>query len=777
MADDPFRIPWQQARRHLSADDFATLDGLSPTGLVGQERALEAIEFGLAMRAHLFLVGPVGTGKRTYIRHRLAEWASRQPTPADWCYVPNFAREEEPRALSVPAGQARGFQRAVDEFVSAVYKALRDTFDSDAYARHRQSLLAEFEARQQGLWATLMETARRLGFAVETTPTGQVLAVPLKPDGAPFRPDEFQELPEAVRHRYQEQQAALAEPMEMTLRRVRNLEREAREALAAMDREAAENAMKHLLEAVQAPYQGTPAGEYFAEIVQDVLDHLGDFERDEADRVSRWVLRYRVHVLVEHAPGSGAPVIMENHPTLSNLVGQLNYKQVQGMLVATLDGIVAGSLLKANGGYLIVMADDLIKEPYAYDALKRVLREGRLTIENGPESLSWMRLALFQPEPIPLDVTVVLVGTPQVYYALYNYDPDFRRFFKIKADFAPDMPATEENVRRLARILANAAEDHGQPLPDADALAALVEVAMAMAEDQERLSTQLGEILAVLDEAEVWARQENAGHVARRHVEEAVNRRRIRSGGPADLMHRLIQDGTLIIATEGHVVGQVNGLAVMSAGDAPFGHPSRITATVWAGESGIVNIERQTRQSGTTHSKGVLTLAGFFSGRFGARHPLSFSASIGFEQMYDGVDGDSASSAELYALLSALAGIGVDQGIAVTGSVDQFGTVQPIGGVNHKIEGFFQVCRAAGLSGKQGVMIPRRNLRNLMVSAEVQEALREGLFHIWAVDTVDQGIEILTGMPAGSPEDGPNTVMGRVAQKLAEFYEIVRPRD
>jgi predicted ATP-dependent protease len=657
-----------------------------------------------------------------------------------------------------------------------VYKALRDTFESEAYAQHRQAVLAEFEARQQALWAGLMEKARTLGFAVETTPTGQVLTVPLKPDGSPFHPQEFQELPDTVRQRYQEQQAQLAEPLEMTLRRVRNLEREARQALTDTDREAAENATRHLTETFQAAYGDTPAGQYFQDISRDVLEHLAAFEREEGEDLAHWLMRYRVHVLVEHPSSTGAPVIMENHPTLANLVGQINYKQIQGMLVATLDGIVAGSLIKANGGYLIVMADDLLKEPYAYDALKRVLRERRLRIENAPESLSWMRLALFQPEPIPLDVTVVLVGTPDIYYALYNYDPDFRRFFKIKADFASDMPATDANVRQFARILLHAAERASRPLPDADALAALTEVAMALAEDQERLSTRLGEILTVLDEAETWAKQDGASQVSRRHVAQAVKARRLRSQGPADFMHRLIQDGTLLIATEGSVVGQLNGLAVMSAGDAPFGHPSRITATVWAGESGIVNIERQTRQSGTTHSKGVLTLAGFFSGRFGTRHPLSFSASIGFEQMYEGVDGDSASSAELYALLSALAGVGLDQGIAVTGSVDQFGNVQPIGGVNHKIEGFFQVCRAAGLSGKQGVMIPRRNLRHLMVSQEVQDAMKSGTFHLWAIDTIDQGIEILSGMPAGSPDDGPDTVMGRVAARLAQFHELVRPR-
>ncbi|PSR21786.1 MAG: peptidase S16 [Sulfobacillus acidophilus] len=767
-------VEWQKARRTYSESDFGEPDPDHADALVGQDRAQRAIEFGLAMGAHLFLVGPTGTGKRTYIRNRLEKWAAARPTPEDWCYVPRFGRENEPQAIALSAGKGRQFQREVEDFVRSLYKSLRDVFESEAYAHHRQGLLGEFETRQQNMWRELSEQARTLGFGIQTAPTGQVLTLPLKPDGQPFRPQEFQELPDSIKANIQKRQKKLEEPLELILHRIRALDREARTALAAMDQETAENTAGHLLETAVRAYQGTAAADYFQGILHDSLRHLDDLRREDTDDAGVWVSRYAVQVIVEHEPDSGAPVIFESNPSFAKLFGQINYMQVQGMLVASLQGIVAGSILKANGGFLVMSAEELLQEPYAYSALKRVLREASVKVENAPEAMNWMRPTIFQPEPIALDLTIVLMGQPATYYALYNYDPDFRRLFTVKADFAADMAATAVNINHLAHTVSTARiKGRG---PSGGAVAALLELAAELAEDQDRLSTRIGELLAVLKESEVWAEAENSTLIERRHVLSALMARRERSQGPSDLMHRLIADGTLLIQTEGYVVGQVNGLAVMSAGDAPFGHPSRITASVWAGERGIVNIERQTRQSGTTHSKGVLTLSGFFSGRFGSEHPLSLSASIGFEQMYDEVDGDSASSAELYALISAMAGIGINQGIAVTGSVDQYGAIQPIGGVNHKIEGFFRTCQSRGLTGHEGVMIPARNLRHLMVSTEVQQALEQGVFHLWAVDTIDEGIEVLTGVPAGRASDGPDTVMGKVAERLDLFAALVQKR-
>ncbi|WP_243239361.1 Lon protease family protein [Sulfobacillus harzensis] len=710
MDSHQFEVPFDKARRTFDQEIFASLPSDGAQGMLGRERAEQAIDFGLAMHAHLFLVGPGGTGKRTYIRNRLASWAPSQPAPDDWCFIPNFEREDEPRALSLPAGRGRSFQRGVEQFVQSIHRELRAALDSEAYTHHRQTILHAFEVKQQEIWDALLAQARDLGFAVQTAPTGQVLTLPLGPDGQPFRPEEFQEIPETIRKGIQERQAQLAEPLEMTLHRMRTLERDARLEIQKSEQEVAKNAGTPLLEVYSAPYREMPSAHgYFSAILQDVLQHLDDLRHDDNDSPEGWVTQYAVHLLVEHEPHAGAPVIFETHPTLSNLFGQMNYKQSRDGLVARLEGIAAGSLMRANGGYLVLWVEDLLQEPYAYGALKRALRQGWANIENAPEGLGWMRPVFFRPEPIPLDVTVVLMGPAHIYYALYNYDPDFRRLFKIKADFAADMPASRRNLRELGQILSEACHRSCGARLNTKALAALAEFAAERAEHQERLTTQLGEVLSLLEEAQVWA--SGAPVIDGSHVAMALQGRRERSAGPADYMHRLIADGTLLITTEGFAVGQVNGLAVMSAGDAPFGHPSRITAAVWAGERGIVDIERQAHQSGSTHTKGVLTLSGFFSGRFGANRRLALGASIAFEQMYDEVDGDSASSAELYALMSALSGYGINQGIAVTGSIDQYGMVQPIGGVNHKIEGFFEACRLQGLSGKQGVLIPSRNLR------------------------------------------------------------------
>jgi predicted ATP-dependent protease len=773
------QVPWQKTRRTFQEEELKVGDaGIS--GIVGQERARRAIDFGLQMDAHMFLVGPVGTGKTTYVLGRVKEWARSRPAPDDWCYVPNFQKPDQPRCLSMKAGMARKFQADVDDFVTTAQQQLRQAFDTDAYAHHRQSLLRQFQAEQQTLWGETMQKARELGFLLQTAPTGGLVTVPLKPDGQPYHPQEFAELPEATRKEIQDRQEQLEEPIETLTRRIRALDREAKEALAKDDREVAENAAQHLLDPLLEQYRDrSTVVQYFRDVLEDLFSHLNSLRADDGDAMAMavgnkgWLARYRVQVLVEREPDGGAPVVVETNPTYANLFGHVDYQQVQGMLVATIEGIKAGSLLRANGGYLILSATDLLRENFSYPALKRMLKQGWTRIENAPEAIGWLHPTLFQPEPIPINVTVILIGTPDVYYALYGYDDDFRRLFKVKADFVADMPATRENLVAFRNLLnAMVKRDHLLPLTDGGA-AALAEFGSILAEDQDRISTRMGDVLGVLAESQVWALNSNALKIEATHVKQALAERRYRSAGPEETMQRLVSDGTLLLETEGRVTGQINGLAVMTAGDLPFGHPSRITVTTWAGERGILNIERQTRQSGTTHTKGVLTLAGFFAGRFAQGSPLTMAASIAFEQMYNEVDGDSASSAELYALLSELAGVGIDQGIAVTGSVDQKGAVQPIGGVNHKIEGFYRTCLAKGLSGKQGVIVPTRNLRNLMVSDEVYDAVREGRFHIWAVDYIDQGIEILTGMRAGSPDGGPDTVMGRVAARLREYADVM----
>ncbi len=772
-------VPWNKTRRTYR-DEELIAGKVNPGEIVGQDRAKRAIEFGLQMEAHMFLVGPVGTGKTTYVIKRVTEWAKPKSAGQDWCYVPNFRNPDQPRCLSMARGMGRKFQADVDQFVNTVLSQIRQAFDSDAYVHHRQGLLRQFQTEQQSLWDETTQKAKELGFLLETAPTGALVTVPLKPDGQPFHPREFSELPEETRQDLRERQAQLEEPIATLSRRSRALERETKEALAKDDHEVAQNAAQHLLDLLSEDYQEhPPLWQYFRDVLDDLFQHLDNLRAEDSEsspsvsNLKAWLARYRVQVLVEHQRDSGAPVIIETNPTYANLFGRVDYQQVQGMLVANIEGIKAGSLLRANGGYLILNAADLLRDAFSYPALKRMLKQGWTRIENAPEMLGWLHPAIFQPEPIPISVTVVLIGTADIYYALYTYDDDFRRLFKIKADFVADMPATQENLSAFRNLLDAVVErDHLLPLTD-NGSAALAEFGSAIAEDQDRITARMGEILGVLSESHVWASAEKSTQIVGRHVKKALAERRYRSAGPEETMQRLVSDGILLLETEGRVTGQINGLAVMSAGDLPFGHPSRITVTTWAGERGIINIERQTRQSGTTHTKGVLTLAGFFAGRFAQATPLTLAASIAFEQMYNEVDGDSASSAELYALLSELAGVGIDQGIAVTGSVDQKGSVQPIGGVNHKIEGFYQTCLAKGLSGKQGVIIPARNLKNLMVSDEVYEAIHVGQFHLWAVDHVDQGIELLTGMKAGTPDSGEDTIMGRVFGRLQKYSRVL----
>jgi predicted ATP-dependent protease len=770
-------VPWTKARRQFHPDDFGPPPGDGTPRMVGQDRAVRAIDAGLRMRAHMFLVGPVGTGKTTYAVNRAREWAASQPTPHDYCYVPNLEHPEQPKVLTLPAGMGRRLRQDVETLVTTGRDQIREALESDAYAHHRQVLLHQFQDQIQAIWTEVVNQARLLGFAVEPAPTGTLLTIPLDPSGRPFRPEEFAQLPESLRNAFAERQRQLEEPLAQATRRVRMLQREQRQALLDDAQQVASTTLEHLLDPIRAAYTEVPAAAgYLQAVAQDMAEHVDVMAADDGEGAAAaidWPARYRVHVLVEHEPGHGAPVVMETNPTYDNLFGRIDYQQVEGRLIPYIDGIRAGSLHRANGGYLIISAPDLMREPASYPALKRVLKQGWAPIENMPGPF-WAPPALFRPEPVPLSVTVLLVGPAEVYYALYAYDDEFRRLFTVKADFAPDMPASPENLAALRELMNGVAEREGWPPVGETAMAALAAYGARLAEDQERIATRMGDMIAVLSEAAAYAHERQATVLEDVDVEEALNARRERAAGPEDLLNRMVEDGTLLIATQGKTVGQVNGLAVLSAGDQPFGRPSRITAVTHAGRQGVVAIERVTHQSGPSHTKGVMILSAFLASRFAQSAPLSLGASITFEQMYNEVDGDSASSAELYALLSALADLPIDQGIAVTGSVNQKGEIQPIGGVNQKVEGFYRVCETQGLTGGQGVLIPRRNVRHLMLDDKVVEAMRAGQFHLWAVDTVEEGIAILTGVPAGTPEDGPETVMGRVAARLKTYAAVLR---
>ncbi|MGC8487115.1 MAG: AAA family ATPase [Clostridia bacterium] len=772
-------VPVARARRVFHPDDFPP-DGAGSQhlGLIGQERAVAALQFALTMHAHAVLVGPVGTGKTTHALRAARDRAGHEPTPPDRIFVPDLERPRLRHLVEVPPARGREFQAAVDRLVNEGGAQVRSALESDSYQHRRQLLIHQYQDEQQRAWSQALSEAEARGFAVEMTPAGPVITIPLNPQGQPYSPQEFMALPVQVRAEFQERQRALEEPLGQIIRHVRALQREAADALAQDARQMAEETLGPLLESVSGAFRASPdALSYFSTVARDMAAHLEDLVADPppgGPPGAPYDNRYQVEVLVEHEADSGTPVLLEANPTFRNLFGRIEVQP--GTDRPPLATLHAGSVARANGGYLVVPLAELLQDALAYAALKRALKLGQYRIE-APEVPFFGPTAPVTPDPIPVSLMVMLVGTPDLYTLLFTYDDDFRRLFPIKVEFEPDMEASPAALQAFRQFVEDAARrEAGRPLGEGG-LETLAGFSAELAEDQGRLSARLGEVTALLREAAVFARTDESPEVLGRHLKQARMARRERVRGAEETVARLLNDGTLLIDTEGAVVGQVNGLAVMSSGDQAFGRPSRITAVVHVGRSGVVNIERESQQSGATHTKGVLTLAAYLASRFAQRYPLSLGASLAFEQLYGGIDGDSASSAELYALLSALSDLPVHQGIAVTGSINQKGEIQPIGGVNEKVAGFFRLCAAKHLTGEQGVIIPRRNVRNLMLDDDVLEALRAGQFHLWAIDHVEQGIALLTGVAAGTPDDDADTVMGRVAARLRSYYEATREAD
>ena len=762
-------------RREFNLEEFgADCESGSP-GPVGQHRAVASLDFALTMHAHAVLVGPVGTGKTTYALKAARERAGAEPTPPDRCFVPDLERPRVRHLIEVDPGRGRDFERALLRLITEGSTQVRAALDSDSYQHRRQLLVHQFQDGQQQAWTEALAEGARRGLAVEMAPAGPVVTVPLAPSGKPYSAQEFMALPQAEQTALQDRQRDFEEPLGQFIRRVRALQRDEAHALAADAKQMAEETLKPVLDAVSVAFaRSARAFAYLTAVAADMAQHVKDLAAEPASGSPADMLfseRYAVDVLVEHAAGSGAPVLLEANPTVRNLFGRVEFRPgVDGPSGAP--DLHAGSLARAHGGYLIIPLQELLQNAAAYAALNRTLKLGHLRME-GPETPYFGPVVPVVPDPLPVSVTVLLVGTPDLYALVWANDANFRRLFPVKVEFEADMPVTPATLAAFRQFVEEAARrDAERPLGDGG-VEALAGFSAALADDQDRLSARLGEITALVREAAVFAGPP-ANPLSGAHIRAALAARRERGRGAEDTVARLLNDGTLLLTTDGATVGQINGLAVLSTGDQLFGRPTRITAVTHIGRTGVANIERDTHQSGISHTKGVLTLAAFFAGRFAQRHPLALGASLAFEQLYGGIDGDSASSAELYALLSALADLPIDQGIAVTGSVNQKGEIQPIGGVNEKVVGFYRLCAAQRLTGRQGVLIPRRNLRHLMLEDDVRGAVAAGQFHVWAVDHVDEGIALLTGTPAGTVDDGLATVMGRVAARLRTYYEAAR---
>ncbi len=782
MAVQP--LPPNKLRRLCSQDHYkfeTTADLPASTTIIGQPRGTRAIEFGIGIQSqgyNTFVLGPTGTGRATAIERFLQERTGDRPTPPDWIYVHNFSTPHIPRAISLPAGHGAEFKARMAELISNLQRELSQAFASEAYQDAQDTLRHELEKQQNDMLQALSHKAAEQGFGLLNTPSGFAI-VPIQ-DGRPVTPEAYQQIPLEERHKIEEQRQVLVEEMEEVLEDIQQKQYEARQKMHEIDREVAESTSQRHFDSLRKLYADHEIIlTYLEEVHQDVIDQLQDFAPSDERAEPVDLRRYDINLLVNNRDTEGAPVIIEQNPTYHNLMGRLEYEMQAGMVTTHFTNIKCGSLHHANGGYLIMNVHDLLRDPEAYEALKRALKTQKIQVQLRATMQNTQVFAKsLDPEPIPLNVKIILMGSPYLYYALYANDVDFGDLFKVRSDFDSTMPRDRDHEMEYARFVAARCHEEGLLHFDKTAVAAVVEHGSRLAGHQDELSTRFGMIADLVRESSYWAGVNGRTAVTAADVQQAINERIYRANQVEERMREQVMRETIFISTEGEVVGQVNGLAVLDTGEYAFGQPGRVTARTYMGEDGVVQIERETEMSGPIHDKGVLILIGYLGGTYAQKQPLSLNASLTFEQNYGGVDGDSASSTELYALLSSLSGRPIKQGIAVTGSVNQRGEVQPIGGANEKIEGFFRICQARGLTGEQGVMIPASNIPNLMLSMEVVEAVAAGQFHIWPVQNVDEGIEILTGTPAGTRDaDGAfpeGTIHYAVQNRLLELAEELK---
>lgn len=752
---------------------FKTTRDLAPLSvMIGQDRAVAAVRFAISMKHegyNLFALGPEGIGKATLIRQNLEEAAAAQTVADDWCYVNNFADPQKPIALRLKAGRGEVLRSDMKQLVDELKSAIPATFESEEYRNRKNAIDEAFEQQRENEFEELRSKAETLGVAMIRTPLGLTVVPEL--NGEPITPEEFEVLPKKEKIK---RQAALDDVQSMMeailLRSIPKSKNDQREKIRELNREVTAFAVDHLIEDLKSKWSeedGDATVEYLLSVREDVLENADSFLSQPSQQQASDPLvlaqgqralpsqpsfkRYQVNVLVDHGRTStGAPLIEEDHPTQPNLVGRIEHLSQFGTLMTDFNLIRPGVLHKANGGYLLLDARRLLVQPFAWETLMRTLRAGRIRIESPYESLGFGSAISLEPEPIPLDVKVILTGEPIVYYLLSRYDPDFRELFKVAADFNTDMERNDDSAMLYARLIAdNIKKENLLPL-NCLAVARVIEYGARLAGDAEKLTAHMASVVDLIREAAFWAEEDGKKIVSPAHVDRAIDAKIYRSDRVREYIQHEIQRGTLVIETEGSRTGQVNGLSVIQMDDFSFGRPSRISCTTRLGKGDVVDIERQVELGGPLHAKGVMILSSFLGARYAREAPLSLYATLVFEQSYGGIDGDSASSAELYALLSSLSGIPIKQSLAVTGSVDQMGRIQAIGGVNEKIEGFFDVCKNRGLDGSHGVLIPATNVKHLMLRRDVVEAAERGKFSIYPVTTIDEGIEILTGVAAGA---------------------------
>ena len=759
----------------------AELAGL--TEMIGQERALASVRFGVGIRQegyNLFALGPNGIGKYTAVSQLITQKAASEPVPPDWCYVHDFEQPHRPNALQLPPGKGSALAHDMETLVKEFFAVLPTAFESEDYQRRKKVLEEEYRDRQEQAIEEIRQKAREQGIALLPTPNGLAFA-PLQ-NKEVITPEQFMQLPEEERKRIEHEVTRQQEALQKVVHLMPQWKRDTQNKLNQLNQEVAEFAVRPLFDELQQKYGDLPELlKYLAAVKEDVIDKAGAFlDGDESPVAAimggggsniaaarqQLLTRYEVNVLVDHSQTQGAPVVYEDHPTYQNLVGRVEYESHMGSLVTDFTLVRSGVLHRANGGYLLLDARKLLLQAYSWEGLKRALRARLINLESLGQVLGLISTVSLEPEPIPLNVKVVLMGERLLYYLLCQYDPDFMELFKVVVDFEDELPRTGENDALYAQLIATLARKEQLRPFDRAAVARIIEYSGRLADDAERLSLHMQSMADLLREADYWAGEGGKEVVDAAAIQQAIDAQQFRGGRLRERVQESILREMVLIDTQGERIGQINGLSVLMLGNQSFGKPSRITARVRLGKGEVIDIERQVELGGPLHSKGVLILSSFLSGRYATERPLTLSASLVFEQSYGGIDGDSASSAELYVLLSALAELPIKQSLAVTGSVNQHGEVQAIGGVNEKIEGFFDICQARGLTGEQGVLIPAANVKNLMLRQDVVKAVAEGKFHVYPVATIDQGIELLTGVPAGERDEQGNYAADSINQRI-----------
>lgn len=751
---------------------------------IGQERAIASLEFGLKVDTkgyNLYLEGPTGSGKTTYTKNYLDKLSKTKKTPPDWCYIYNFDNPNEPIAISLPAGDGNKFKDIMEKFIKEIRTDITNTFKNEDFEKEKNIISKKYQDRRDLLLENLNKQSAKYGFQVKSADNG-IYMMPVV-DGKVIKEEEFDKLDEAIKKEYEDKSTIVQQKIIEVIAQIKALDEESEKKISEWQSNIALLTVEGHISYVKSNFKRNKKISNFLDGVKnDILKNISNFIEDNSNSKNQNVQdqkqiqkkpweNYRVNVFVDNSNTEGAPVIMDSNYSFNNLFGRLEYENYYGMLKTDYTMLRPGLLQKANGGYIMFQANDLLSNPACYEYLKRILRNKEIGIDNSNDQKSSMVLISLKPEPIPLDLKVILIGNENVYQTLLSVDEEFRKLFKIKVEFEDFAPLDNKNLNDLAGFVHGFCNEQNLPHLSKGAVARLAEYSSRLAENKQKLSTQFGELSQVIVEAATWAKLDKSKVVTKEILEKALKERKKRTLKYDEKFTEMIEDGTLLIDTKGFKVGEINGLTILTMGEYSFGKPARITANTYIGKKGIVNVEREVNLSGSTHSKGIMILNGYIGEKFGKEIPLSLTASVCFEQLYSGVDGDSASSTELYAILSSLSNIPINQAIAVTGSVNQKGEVQAIGGVNEKIEGYFEICKLRGLSGEQGVMIPKENIENLNLNNEVIEAVKNNKFHIYAVSNIDEGIEILTGVPAGEI-NVPGTINYLAYETLKKFSKI-----